>query len=572
MRYLILFLALFLFSQASFAQTHIELTTDRIWVTDHIRLKNDTIRKVYTDTTFTEDIAHSVPSTELMQAFVGGATVTPIWVNVGDTATFYGGRVGIGTSLPSESLEVVGKVKLDNVDIFSTHPTSNVFGLNAGENLTDGGTNNTLLGNLSGGSLIGEDHVTCVGTFAGENSIKSRNTLIGSSAARFDTLGADNVIIGYRAGLRNVGSDNNFIGVDAGENNTGSRNNFIGMRAGENNTGNENTIVGDLSGLNVIGSNNVVFGGDAGGNSVGDDNNFFGQSAGQYNTGKRNVSIGRFSGRYVSGNDNISLGGNLDLTFTDTLNLTSLNTDVINNKLINVSHGKANGAEFLVQFQGDEPAGIGNNGIVSVEVLNSTTLQILSKTMSSTGGNYDIKIAKTFSDSWQIGYDISNTRSNQGILHADEIITDADMGVGFTLTDDMPTNTLHVKGTARVETLPEYVNSTKIAVYGGANADELGYKTIEAGTFIKSKSETITVASTVIPTGSYIFTEFSSDGTLTLDLTTFQNEYVFSVINKNSNTTTVTLVGAVWANGVDPTITQYQSAKFYVLNGVAYLQ
>lgn len=84
-------------------------------------------------------------------------------------------------------------------------------------------------------------------------------------------------------------------------------------------------------------------------------------------------------------------------------------------------------------------------------------------------------------------------------------------------------------------------------------------------------NQTVSTSSTIVPENSLIFTEFSSAGTLTLDLTTLQDKYSFTVINKNANIATISLTGAVWSIGVDPTITQYQSVKFYMLGGVAYL-
>uniref|UniRef100_UPI0040495640 tail fiber domain-containing protein n=1 Tax=Fulvivirga sp. TaxID=1931237 RepID=UPI0040495640 len=165
-----------------------------------------------------------------------------------------GVSVGIGTTTPTEVLDVVGNVNIDaasayfqdNVRILNTSNTNTVVGQLAGDQLAGNENNNTLLG-YSAGSLT--------------NGIgNGGNTMIGGFAGSAHTTGLDNVYVGASAGL-NTG--------------TGNRNTFVGTAAGFNVTSGTNlTLIGSNTdaapgltnataigfGTNVVQNNTLILG------------------------------------------------------------------------------------------------------------------------------------------------------------------------------------------------------------------------------------------------------------------------------------------------------------------------
>jgi hypothetical protein len=158
------------------------------------------------------------------------------WIYSGNTISLGTGtdNVGIGTTSPTEKLQVEGNLKL-NGDL-KTDRWLNLY-------------SNTFLGvNVAGGGALeqtpgtGEgEYNTALGTNSLYNITKgSSNTAVGNSALRYNTTGAYNTAIGDGALFNNVaGSRNTAIGEQAGLNSNGSRNVFLGFGAGYHESGSD---------------------------------------------------------------------------------------------------------------------------------------------------------------------------------------------------------------------------------------------------------------------------------------------------------------------------------------------
>ena len=165
--------------------------------------------------------------------------------------------VGIGTTTPGASLEVVGH-------IWQTGTGQSVF-LGEGAGVNDDGTNNY-------------------------------NSFIGFQSGNLNTSGFNNSFYGSFCGSSNTtGSSNSFFGSSSGQNNTtGAMNSFFGSSSGSNNIlGTHNAFYGGESGrLNIIGSSNSFFGAFSGWkNTAGNKNIFLGYAAGYYETGSNKLYI-----------------------------------------------------------------------------------------------------------------------------------------------------------------------------------------------------------------------------------------------------------------------------------------
>ncbi|MCP4713061.1 MAG: hypothetical protein GY869_30905 [Planctomycetes bacterium] len=130
------------------------------------------------------------------------------------------GTVGIGTTTPSEQLDVNGHVnssqsyKLDGETILSNPGTVNIFvGQGAGNSTTSGIYNSAMGYQALGDNTIGYYNVS-VGHQANLNNQEgSRNTMIGFQAGRGNTNHSKdgNVFIGHQAGYSEMGDDKLYI-------------------------------------------------------------------------------------------------------------------------------------------------------------------------------------------------------------------------------------------------------------------------------------------------------------------------------------------------------------------------
>ena len=268
---------------------------------------------------------------------------------IGIFNTNLGGNIGIGTSFPTERLDILGNVRTSGkLSVFggakiegklalsqSATDGSIFIGLNAGLN-DDGNNKNTFMGYGAGRDNTTGANNTFMGYQAGFLNMESNdnsfigynagflnitgfnNTFIGSKAGILNTVGSYNAFIGTSAGLKNTeGRDNTFIGYAAGLNNTiGAQNTFMGSNAGAKNTeGGINTFIGYAAGLNNIeGYDNTFMGSSAGQNNTeGNTNTFVGSRAGlNNNTGFANTFIGAFAGQNnTTGDNNTAIGYNV---------------------------------------------------------------------------------------------------------------------------------------------------------------------------------------------------------------------------------------------------------------------
>lgn len=212
-----------------------------------------------------------------------------------ETVTFLtNGNVGIGTTTPSQKLDISGKIALDGT-VVAYRPTtmtgSLVFG-NGGNNLvhTTGseGYYNTFVGLSSGTS----------------NTSGRENSTLGYGALNLNTTGIDNTAIGAYSLYNNLASNNSAQGAySLYSNTTGSSNTALGANSLRSNvSGGYNTAVGYNALFSNTGSLNTAQGMDAlRYNTTGANNTAFGQTALQPNVdGSFNTALGGAAGRFIS--------------------------------------------------------------------------------------------------------------------------------------------------------------------------------------------------------------------------------------------------------------------------------
>ncbi len=175
------------------------------------------------------------------------------------------------------------------------------IGANAGEFITTGNSN-TIIGKSAGQNRTSSKKNVLIGRLAGHCEIPSSETDTHTKRNTYRTnhcTGDENVLIGYRAGLKtSKGSNNVMIGKEAGQANTlGDRNIFIGIGAGYRNIGRHDNA---NTNTNEWGGHDGIFIGPWAGyhHTYGRENIFIGSGAGHYTTeSHRNTFIGKGAGR-----------------------------------------------------------------------------------------------------------------------------------------------------------------------------------------------------------------------------------------------------------------------------------
>ena len=186
-----------------------------------------------------------------------------------------GTSVGIGTTSPTEVLDVVGNIKTSNDLLLGGAMSLGTDYGTAGQVLTSQGTNALVWQDAGGGGateLIQSDNIVTPDLNAGANLTTgaTKNILLGKNAGSFITTGTDNVVLG--------------------------KNNYVGGSA----TQTHNVLIGDSVGTGVTNSNNIAIGKNIGNNSSlgiqGADNIFMGTELGGQLRMQRSIIIGKESG------------------------------------------------------------------------------------------------------------------------------------------------------------------------------------------------------------------------------------------------------------------------------------
>mgnify|MGYP003624303091 FL=1 len=180
-------------------------------------------------------------------AIESGATLrTSIGVGTGDSPTFAG-------------LTVSG----DAIVTVSASTTSTRIGLEAGESIASGGTNNTAIGYRALSDVTTTDNCTAIGSNALKLNTAFNSTAIGASALAANTSGAQNTAVGYNSlNTLATNSDCTSIGYQSLTLCTGGQNTAIGSFAGDSiTTGTANTLIGyNTAAGSATASNRIIIG------------------------------------------------------------------------------------------------------------------------------------------------------------------------------------------------------------------------------------------------------------------------------------------------------------------------
>lgn len=249
--------------------------------------------------------------------------------------------VGIGTSTPTEKLDVAGTVnvttatwsgyRINDEAILRTPSSHTYLGINAGAKNTT--TDQTFIGHEAGFETTTGRSNTYIGYHSGywkttgfENAFLGylsgggsgssayNDVFIGYGAGDQNTSGFQDVFVGYNAGANAHSSPQDvYVGSGAGDMITGTNDNvFVGALAGTTTgSGEGNIIVGSQTAHNGDGFRlNVILGHNAAYNITnGVGNVYIGQSAGYSSAAaSNNTYIGKDAGYSSSGGGNVFIG------------------------------------------------------------------------------------------------------------------------------------------------------------------------------------------------------------------------------------------------------------------------
>jgi Head domain of trimeric autotransporter adhesin len=322
-----------------------------------------------------------------------------------------GTNIGIGTSTPTEKLEVSGKTK--TIEFQLTNGATNGYVLQSDANgngtwvnpstfsgtETDPQVASTTTNYIPkwNGTALADGLVYDNGTNIGIGTSSPSDKLHVVGSARIDAGRLDfrnigqSVFIGESAGLNDdlTNNQNVFLGYEAGKGNTsGNLNAFIGHAAGnDNTTGGSNTALGQAAlKLNTTGGNNTAIGRAALLNlNGGTQNTIVGNQAFQLSTaGSHNVALGFAAGQNnLTGNRNVFLGysagydetGSNKLYITNTTDTTPLIYGEFDNDLLRVNGTlNINNAYSLPTTAGTANYILQTNGTGTTSWVNPTSL------------------------------------------------------------------------------------------------------------------------------------------------------------------------------------------------------
>ena len=326
------------------------------------------------------------------------------------------GNVGIGTTTPTDALNVVGNANFTG-NISSANFEADLrnvsIGWNTGNNLGGGNTgdyvvtigNSAGFGNtggevvaigLSAGSgntgsyvntigvqtgfgnkghfanLMGDhagygnlkNNLNALGGYAGYGNNGTDVTAIGTQAG-YGNNGSYVSAIGFKAASLNTGENVTAMGYQAGYGNTGDYVNAIGYRATEINIGNKVNAMGYQAGYNNKGNIVNAIGYTAGWGNTGNYTDFMGFQAGYSNTGNFLLGIGQSAAYFNGGNFSIFIGNSAGVSnFGNNVVTIGNSAGQVNNgsyaNMIGYLAGNWNNGSY-VNLMGEE-AGVHNNG------------------------------------------------------------------------------------------------------------------------------------------------------------------------------------------------------------------
>jgi hypothetical protein len=213
------------------------------------------------------------------------------------------GNVGIGTTSPSEVLDVNGNININSV-----------YKIGGATILSNTGPNNIFVGDGAGVSITTGYSNSAVGYQALYDNNEGRwNSAVGHYALYSNTTGNDNSAMGFRAlWSTTTGSNNSAVGRDAlRSNTTGNDNSAVGLLALRSNTeGYYNSALGRGALIrNTTGNYNVGVGGQANSyNQEGSRNTIIGYEAGRgttYHNKSGNVFLGHKAGYSETGDNKL---------------------------------------------------------------------------------------------------------------------------------------------------------------------------------------------------------------------------------------------------------------------------
>jgi collagen type VII alpha len=301
------------------------------------------------------------------------------------------GFVGIGTTTPDTTLQIVGKFQ------YQDGTQANGYVLQSDSNGKASWASASSLNAIDTLSLIASSNRatrvetqqandSCIyftlgstqyfkmkrGTLEVNNT--GRSVYMGSSAGLADPYTADlgNVGIGSNALQKNarLGGQNVAVGFYALQNNiSGQANTVMGYGTMGNATGNSNVAVGSSIALNMV---------------SGDNNTFIGTSAGYYNIGSNNVFLGNSAGFNEAGSNKLYISNSTTSTpllYGDFNN----NRLTINDSLTSEYFQMTNGASSGYVLQSDAN---GNGKWVSASSLGSTAWSLTGNSGTVDGTNF----------------------------------------------------------------------------------------------------------------------------------------------------------------------------------------
>jgi hypothetical protein len=202
----------------------------------------------------------AAPQSNVAPTLSGGGTkdYVPLWLSptkLGNSKLFQtGGKIGIGTTTPTATLDVNGAINAAT----SYHLGSRPFAFGSYTNA------NAMLGFAGNSTMTGAGNTATGAGAMYSNTTGSFNTANGEEVLYYNTTGTFNTAIGgFALGVNSTGQDNTAVGGFAlTDNSTGNDNTAVGNGALQNNnTGGNNTAVGSAAGFNVTtGSNNIDIG------------------------------------------------------------------------------------------------------------------------------------------------------------------------------------------------------------------------------------------------------------------------------------------------------------------------